>query len=162
MNRTTTHARWRVLLVHLVAKLFGVLIKVEGMPFGSSRTHLANPPRREAVTGSQVGSPLTVCGSGSQAPDRDRDALMVLLTQVVAQSSMTFPAGAADVAKIAAIAFRTGLSAFEANPQPVAPTSPQRPLGVDGLVGCQEVSHSPVCIGTGDPESCHCRFATSA
>lgn len=51
MNRTTTHARWRVLPVHLVAKLFGVLIKVEGLPFGSNRTRLANPPRREDVVG---------------------------------------------------------------------------------------------------------------
>ena len=162
MNRTTTHARWRVLPVHLVAKLFGVLIKVEGMPFGSNRTRLASPPHREDVAGGQVGGQLAVCASGSQAPDRDRDALMVLLTQVVAQSSMTFPAGAADVAQIAAIAFRAGLSALEANLQPIAPKPPQRPLGVDGLAGCQEVSHSPVCIGTGAPESCHCRFATSA
>lgn len=51
MNHTATHARWRVLPVHLVAKLFGVLIKVEGMPFGSNRTHLANQPRREDVVG---------------------------------------------------------------------------------------------------------------
>lgn len=51
MNCTNTHARWRVLAVHLVAKLFGVLIKVEGMPFGSSRTRLANPPPREVQAG---------------------------------------------------------------------------------------------------------------
>lgn len=43
MNKTEIHARWRVLPVHLVAKLFGVLVKVEGMPFGSARIYRASP-----------------------------------------------------------------------------------------------------------------------
>lgn len=60
MNRTITHARWRVLPVQLVAKLFGMLIKVEGMPFGSSRVHLANPPRREDVAGGQFPASVNV------------------------------------------------------------------------------------------------------
>lgn len=60
MNHTATHARWRVLPVHLVAKLFGVLIKVEGMPFGSRRKHLANPPRREDVVGGQFPASVNV------------------------------------------------------------------------------------------------------
>ena len=42
-HTTTTHARWRVLPVHLAAKLFGVLIKVEGLPFGSNRIYRASP-----------------------------------------------------------------------------------------------------------------------
>ncbi len=65
MTHATTHARWRVLPVHLVAKLFGVLIKVEGMPFGSSRTHLANPPRREEMVGVRVGKCATAVPSVS-------------------------------------------------------------------------------------------------
>lgn len=129
MTRLPTHARWRVLPVHLVAKLFGVLIKVEGMPFGSNRTRRANPPRREDVVGGQ----FALGASDSHYPDRDRDRLSMLLTQVIAQSSGVFSAAPEDAAKVAAIAFRAGLSAFEANLQPVAPTPPQRPLGVDGL-----------------------------
>ena len=46
MNHTATHARWRVLPVHLVAKLFGVLVHVEGMPFGSNRIYRASPEGR--------------------------------------------------------------------------------------------------------------------
>ncbi|WP_070281929.1 hypothetical protein [Janthinobacterium sp. MP5059B] len=162
MNRTTTHARWRVLPVHLVAKLFGVLIKVEGMPFGSNRTRLANSPRREDVAGGQVGGQFTVGGSGSQLANRDRDALVVLLTQVIANSSAHFVVGPSDAAEAAALAFRAGLSAFEANLQPVAPEPPQRPLGVDGLAGCQEARHSPVCASSGGTAECGCRSATAA
>lgn len=65
MNHTATHARWRVLPVHLVAKLFGVLINVEGMPFGSNRTHLANPPRREELVGGRVCACVTAVSSVS-------------------------------------------------------------------------------------------------
>lgn len=132
MNHTTTHARWRILPVHLVAKLFGVLIKVEGMPFGSNRTRLASPPHREDVAGGQVGGQLAVCASGSQFPDRDRDALVMLLTQVIANSSAHFAVGPSDAAEAAALAFKAGLSAFEVNLQPIAPKPPQRPLGADG------------------------------
>ena len=60
MNKTEIHAKWRVLPVHLVAKLFGVLVKVEGMPFGSARIYRASP---------QV-SAKNGCG-GSPAPTDD-------------------------------------------------------------------------------------------
>ncbi|SIQ21409.1 hypothetical protein SAMN05880566_102209 [Janthinobacterium sp. TND4EL3] len=133
MNRTTTHARWRILPVHLVAKLFGVLIKVEGLPFGSNRTQLANPPRPEEITGGQVGYQFAACASSAYQPDRDRAALVVLLTQVIANSSCVFVKDPEGTAKAAAAAFKAGLSAFEEGPQPAAPMPPQRPLGVDGL-----------------------------
>ena len=120
MNHTATHARWRILPVHLVAKLFGVLIKVEGMPFGSNRTHLVNSPHREDVAGGQVGYQFGTCASSAPPPDRDRDALVVLLTQVICQaseaSSCTNPSNSAQAA---ALAFRTGLAAFTATPVPV-------------------------------------------
>ncbi|WP_035819832.1 hypothetical protein [Janthinobacterium sp. RA13] len=120
MNHTTTHARWRVLPVHLVAKLFGVLIKVEGMPFGSSRTHLANPPRPEDITGSQAGYQFGACSSNAPPPDRDRDALVVILTQVICQASEAFGrTSPSSSAQAAAIAFRAGLDAFTAVPKPV-------------------------------------------
>jgi len=33
----TQYAAWRLWPVHVVAKMFGVLVKVEGFPFGSAR-----------------------------------------------------------------------------------------------------------------------------
>ncbi|WP_219116104.1 hypothetical protein [Janthinobacterium sp. UMAB-56] len=78
MNRTTTHARWRVLPVHLVAKLFGVLIKVEAMPFGSNRTHLASPPRAEGMVGCQEVRHSPACaGKGNAAECSCRSATAV-------------------------------------------------------------------------------------
>lgn len=133
MTHIHTHARWRVLPVHLVAKLFGVLIKVEGMPFGSNRTHLANPPRPEDITGGQVGYQFGLSAASGSADDRDRDALIMLLTQVISNSSIGFTKDPEATAKAAAIAFKAGLSTFEGDPRPAAPTPPQRPLGVDGL-----------------------------
>lgn len=132
MNHTTTHARWRVLPVHLVAKLFGVRVHVEGLPHGLAR---------------------------------DRSALLPILAQAINCALDRHTDPEVD-AKMAAIAFKAGLDAFDRNLKLTEPkgdpfTPPQRPLGADGLVGCQEVRHSPVCIGIGDPESCHCRFATS-
>lgn len=119
---TATHARWRILPVHLVAKLFGVLIKVEGMPFGSNRTHLANPPRPEDITGGQVGYQFGACASNAPPPDRDRDALVMLPTQVITNScatGMLDPRAAADVA---AKALSVGLDAFATWPRPVTST----------------------------------------
>lgn len=119
MNHTTTHVRWRVLPVHLVAKLFGVLIKVEGMPFGSNRTHLANPPRREEVVGGQ----LAACASNSPPPDRDRDALVVILTQVICQASESFGrTSPSSSAQAAALAFRAGLDTFTSLTKPMTGT----------------------------------------
>lgn len=152
MNRTTTHARWRVLPVHLVAKLFGVLIKVEGMPFGSSRTHLANPPRREDVVGSQVGGQLAACGSSSPPPDRDRDALVMILTQVICQSCESFGrTSPSSSAQAAAIAFRAGLDAFAAQVEPVVG-------GAKSASASESISHMPttVCRGDGPKNLCEC------
>jgi len=56
MNKTEIHAKWRVLPVHLVAKLFGVLLKVEGLPFGSSRTYLKSPNGQIGVNGGSIDS----------------------------------------------------------------------------------------------------------
>jgi hypothetical protein len=42
------HPRWRVALVALFAKLLGVLIHVEGIPFGSSRSRKKRPPGETA------------------------------------------------------------------------------------------------------------------
>lgn len=119
---TATHARWRILPVHLVAKLFGVLIKVEGMPFGSNRTHLANPPRSEDITGGQVGYQFGACASNAPPPDRDRDALVMLLTQVIAHSSVVCATEPSKAAETAATAFKAGLGTFDAAiPEPVLP-----------------------------------------
>ena len=63
MNKTETHAKWRVLPVHLVAKLFGVLVHVEGMPFGSARTYLTSPSGRPGVCGGPTGSSTSACES---------------------------------------------------------------------------------------------------
>lgn len=119
MNHTDTHARWRVLPVHLVAKLLGVLVHVEGMPFGSNRTRLANLPRREDVVGSQVGGQLAVCASVSQFRDCDRGALATLLTQVIAASASRSLGDVNTAATDAAKAFRVGMTAFDSfNPDP--------------------------------------------
>lgn len=131
---TAIHARWRTLPVHLVAKLFGVLVKVEGRPYGSNRTQLAAPPRQETIVGGQVGYQFGLSAtSNSPPPNHDRDALAMLLTQVITNSSGALMKDPEATAKAAAIAFKAGLSAFEGDPRPVAPMPPQRPLGVDGL-----------------------------
>ena len=113
MNHTTTHARWRVLPVHMVAKLFGVLIKVEGMPFGSNRTHLANAPRREDLVGGQVGNAASACTTGGTLPSRDRDTLLMLLAQVIANAAPGCLGDIDTVATDAVKAFKAGMNAYD-------------------------------------------------
>lgn len=165
MNRTHTHARWRVLPVHLVAKLFGVLIKVEGMPFGSSRTRLANPPRTEDLVGSQVGGHLAVCASGSPLPDHDREALVMILTHVITSSTIASALGPRAAARAAAHAFQIGLGAFAEAPEPFASdnvnaspaaTQPSGSAKHDGA--SESISHmaTTVCEGVGLKNLCKC------
>lgn len=40
----TQYPAWRIWPVHIVAKLFGVLVKVDAMPYGSVRIHRRNFP----------------------------------------------------------------------------------------------------------------------
>ena len=63
MNKTEIHAKWRVLPVHLVAKLFGVLVHVDGAPFGSSRTYLTSREGQPGVCGGPIGSSTFACES---------------------------------------------------------------------------------------------------
>ncbi len=117
---TAIHARWRTLPVHLVAKLFGVLVKVEGRPYGSNRTQLAAPSRPETIAGGQVGYQFGLsAASNSPPPDRDRDALVMLLTQVITNSSATAGLGLTATAESSAVAFRAGLAAFRETREPV-------------------------------------------
>lgn len=46
MNRPEIHPFWRVALIHLLAKLLGVLVHVDGLPFGSARIYRASPEGR--------------------------------------------------------------------------------------------------------------------
>lgn len=158
MNHIATHARWRVLPVHLVAKLFGVLIKVEGMPFGSNRTHLANPPRREDVVGGQAGGQLAACASSSPAPDRDRDALVMMLTQVITSSTIAWALGPRASARAAAHAFRVGLDSFTEVPEPFPGDSVNVASGAKQYGASESISHMPtaVCEGVGMKNLCKC------
>ena len=46
----TQYPAWRIWPVHIVAKLFGVLVKVDAMPYGSGRIHRRNfPPSGKSV-----------------------------------------------------------------------------------------------------------------
>lgn len=51
MIPTTIYEKWRVVFVHIVAKLLGVLVHIEGVPFGSSRIFLASQAGRPGVNG---------------------------------------------------------------------------------------------------------------
>lgn len=63
MNKTEIHAKWRVLPVHLVAKLLGVLVHVEGMPFGSARNYLSSAEKSIGVSGGPICSSVPACAS---------------------------------------------------------------------------------------------------
>lgn len=63
MNTPEIHAKWRVLPVHLVAKLFGVLVHVDGAPFGSSRGYFASPHGQPGANGGAIGSSIPACES---------------------------------------------------------------------------------------------------
>lgn len=47
-QKLTHHNKWRLWPVHAVAKLFGVLIHVNGVPFGSSR-HIQSASKSDGV-----------------------------------------------------------------------------------------------------------------
>lgn len=40
VNAKLTTTPWRARLIHVVAKIFGVLVHIEGFPFGSARNSL--------------------------------------------------------------------------------------------------------------------------
>ncbi|MCY0910881.1 hypothetical protein [Massilia antarctica] len=63
VDDTPIHTRWRVLPVHLIAKLLGVLVHIEGIPFGSSRTYLASPAGRPGVSGGALGQSESPTGT---------------------------------------------------------------------------------------------------
>lgn len=48
-QKLTQYPAWRLLPVHAVAKLFGVPVKVDGLPFGSNRLYRATPATSEVA-----------------------------------------------------------------------------------------------------------------
>lgn len=58
-QKLTQYRKWRLWPVHAVAKLFGVLVKVDGFPFGSNRRCGNGAPESRGSTDSSSAE----CGS---------------------------------------------------------------------------------------------------
>lgn len=56
MNKTQIYPQWRVLVIHIIAKLLGVLVHVDGMPLGSSRIYLNAIKAVKTANGGAIGS----------------------------------------------------------------------------------------------------------
>lgn len=58
------YAKWRIAPVAVVAKLFGVLVHIEGFPHGSNRLYLADRKKRPPLVNGGVGHSAACASTG--------------------------------------------------------------------------------------------------
>ncbi len=102
----TQYPAWRLWPVHLVAKLFGVLVKVDGYPFGSGPAHGATEEVSGATEGGAAGAgddamvrklALTAVIHAAQDRQRAFDAALAAAGDVARRTAFSPKQAAEDV-----------------------------------------------------------------
>lgn len=113
----TQYPAWRLWPVHLVAKLFGVPVKVDGYPFGSSATGGVSGAAEGGTTGAGDGAmvrKLALSAVIRAAQDRQRafDAALAAAADVARRTACS-PKSAAEEVIAAALAANKALEQGE-------------------------------------------------